>query len=604
MGNKKKNHSNQNLFNNLVSTLCLSIAILINVSNITYAKTTPSHYITFKEKQPENTPLNTPPAHAIASAHPLATQAGIDILDQGGNAFDAAITVASVLAVVEPYSAGMGGGGFWLLGIQDQQEKPEATRFIMIDGRETAPSAATQDLFLNEDGSVNRDLAINTALSAGIPGQVAALAHLEKKYGTMPLARLLLPAIHYAENGFPVDKKYRQLLSYRIETLRKFKESSKIFLANNEMPALGTLVIQKDLAETLKEIAKHGRQGFYQGEIAKRLVDGVNREKGIWTLKDLASYQVVERTPIKSHFFGHNIISASPPSSGGIALSQILGQLNEFGDFHSKPMIDRIHLTVESMRRAYYDRSQYLGDPDFTPVPISKLVSNHHIENFAASISLSHATPSSSLSKAPLPAPKGNHTTHYSILDKWGNMVSATLSINLSFGSGFTVPGTGILLNNEMDDFDAAPNTPNSYGLIGRHANAIEAGKRPLSSMTPTIIQSNDKLAILGTPGGSRIITMVALSTLSMMNNKPIEEWVSFPRFHHQFYPDLIQHEPDTFNKKTITELEKRGHKLKSVGRQYGNMQAILWHKVKNEVTAASDPRGIGKAMVKDTNTQ
>lgn len=532
----------------------------------------------------------TPSAAAIASAHPIATKAGFDILKQGGNAFDAAIAVASTLAVVEPYSSGLGGGGFWLL------HQVKNNRQVMIDAREKAPGMASVDMYIDDKGKVNRDKAINGPLAAGIPGQAAAFVHLAKNYGNLPLSTSLSPAIKAAQNGFPVNEIYHRLVSYRQSVLKRYKDSSAIFLANGKVPNLTDIIVQKDLAKTLRAIAEKGLAGFYQGDVAQLLVHSVQANGGIWTLADLKRYSIVERAPLIGHYRGAKIISAPPPSSGGIALISMLNQLEKF-KLEKMSSADKTHIIVETMRRAYRDRAQFLGDSDFVSVPINRLIDRRYNQKLASTIDMNKATPSSTLGK-PLGVNSGPHTTHFSVLDEKGNRVSATLSINLPFGSGFVAEGTGILLNNEMDDFSAKPGAPNAYGLIGSHANAIAPGKRPLSSMTPTFIERENQVGILGTPGGSRIITMVLLASLEMINNQPASNWVSRPRFHHQYLPDVIQHEPDIFDEKETAELLTKGHKLKSVGRQYGNMQAIAWQLDTNAVTAASDPRGIGEARV------
>lgn len=542
---------------------------------------------------------NAPVRHeaAIASAHPLATEAGMKVLEQGGNAFDAAVAVAASLGVVEPYSAGIGGGGFWLLYLADE----DAYRFV--DARETAPAAAHRDYYLDDNGEVNRDRAVNGATSAGIPGQAAAFAYLVERYGRLSLSASLKDAIDQAANGFEVDHHYRKLMGFRHKVVARYPYSAGIFLDEGEIPEAGFLLKQPDLADTLALLADKGKPGFYEGELATALVKGVQAAGGDWTLEDLASYRVIERKPIDLSFSvqgsdeSYRLVSAPPPSSGGIALAQMLGMLEAF-DWTRMSEVDQIHLLAEVMRRAYKDRAEFLGDPDFYEVPVERLLSPQHIDAWADSIDIEQATPSLSL-KGPKNIQEGFHTTHFSVLDQYGNRVSATLSINLPFGSGFTVPGTGVLLNDEMDDFSAKPGSPNAYGLVGAEANAIAPGKRPLSSMSPSMLVSDDQVAIIGTPGGSRIITMVLLGMLEHLQGKPVEDWVSRPRIHHQYLPDLIQHEPGVISPDTMEALAAKGHSFKSVGRQYGNMQAILLNTESGEVTAAADPRGIGSAQVK-----
>lgn len=534
---------------------------------------------------------NTPPQAAVASAHPLATEAGHKILAAGGNAFDAAIAVAAVLAVVEPYSAGMGGGGFWLLHREKDQFQ------VMVDAREMAPGKAHRDMYLDSKGEVDRDKAINGPLAAGIPGQAAAFVHLAEKYGKLPLTQSLEPAIAAANDGFYAFSHYIRLAKFRQKVLSRYPASKSTFLIDGEVPKETDLIKQPDLANTLTALAKEGFDGFYKGDVAKKMVDGVTATGGIWSLEDLANYKIVERAPLIGEYHGAKVISVPPPSSGGIALITILNILEKY-NLQDSSSIQRVHLIAEAMRRAYKDRAEFLGDTDFVSVPIEKLISKPHAQQWGASIDPKKATPSSSLG-SPMQLQEGTHTTHLSVLDKEGNRVAATLSINLPFGSGYTAPGTGVLLNNEMDDFSSKPGSPNAYGLVGNEQNAIAPGKRPLSSMTPTFIETEDKVAILGTPGGSRIITMVLIGALEFFAEKPPIQWVSVPRFHHQYLPDVIQHEPNTFTANGKAELTKLGHELKDVGRHYGNMHAILWNKKSNQVAAASDPRGVGKATVK-----
>ena len=536
----------------------------------------------------------TPSKAAIASAHPLSTQAGMDILAQGGNAFDAAVAVAASLGVVEPYSAGIGGGGFWLI-YEAQKDK-----YTFIDAREKAPAAAHRDYYLDESGTVNRDKAVNGPTAAGIPGQAAAFVHLAENYGKLPLSDSLKASIQQAQDGFPVYEHYQKLMGFRLKNVRRYTDSREILLDNGGIPEVGYVIKQPDLANTLQALSDLGFDGFYKGEVAKKLVNAVQQDGGDWTLDDLANYNVVEREPIRIQLGEYDIVSAPPPSSGGIAIAQMLKMLAQqtVPDWKSLDKVQQTHLLAEVMRRAYKDRAEYLGDPDYVDVPVTELLSDQRAVNWAASIDMQQATPSLSLNGVKN-LQEGFHTTHLSVIDQQGNMVSATLSINLPFGSAYTAPGTGILLNNEMDDFSAKPGEPNAYGLVGNEANAIAPGKRPLSSMSPSIVNTANSTAIIGTPGGSRIITMVFLGMLEHLQGKPVEDWVSRPRFHHQYLPDVIQHEPDTFTESEQAALLQRGHQMKSVGRQYGNMQAILWDKTSGEVTAASDPRGLGESQVR-----
>lgn len=426
-------------------------------------------------KAPANS-LTTPSAAAIASAHPLSTQAGMNVLEQGGNAFDAAIAVAASLGVVEPYSAGIGGGGFWLLYLADKDE------YRFIDAREMAPSAAHRDYYLDANGDVDRDKAVNGPTAAGIPGQAAAFDYLANQYGKLPLSASLKDAITQARDGFPVDPHYRKLMGFRHKAVQRYPESAKLFLDNNQIPQTGHIIRQPDLANTLTALATEGREGFYQGKVAQKMVDSVQKHGGDWTLADLENYRIVERQPIQttiqSNGTQHRVISAPPPSSGGVAIAQILSMLAQY-NWQAMNSIQQTHLISEVMRRAYHDRAKYLGDPDFVDVPVARLLSQQHNQNWLKDLSLTKASNSLDL-QGPKNIQEGFHTTHLSVIDQHGNMVSATLSINLPFGSAFTAEGTGVLLNNEMDDFSAKPGSPNAYGLVGAEANAIAPGKRPL----------------------------------------------------------------------------------------------------------------------------
>lgn len=525
---------------------------------------------------------------AIASAHPLATEAGIQVLQQGGNAFDAAVTVSAVLGVVKPYSSGFGGGGFWLL------HRAADKKQVMLDGRERAPLAAHRDMYLNNDGEVIKGASIDGPLAAGIPGMPAALVHLAEHYGQLPLTVTLQPAIDIARNGFAVDAYYQKMASWRLPALQSSLAASEVFLQQDQLPEVGYRIRQPDLATTLMRLANQGVAGFYQGETAQKLVAGVRAAGGIWTLQDLAEYRVKERQPIKISYRDKTIISAALPSSGGIVLAQIFNMLDGFG-LDKLDDAGRLHVVVEAMRRAYRDRAKYLGDRDYVDVPVAKLVSHEYAKQLASDIQPGKA----SVSEADQAKPEGQDTTHFSILDSEGNRVSATLSINYPFGSGFVAEGTGVLLNDEMDDFSASPGVPNVYGLVGSDANAVAPGKRMLSSMSPTFVESNDGIAILGTPGGSRIITMVLLAILEMEQTLDPQSWVDLPRFHHQYLPDVIQYEPGALDEEVVQKLQAMGHKLKPLDDTYGNMQAIFVNTNTQQVKAASDKRGIGKAVVK-----
>lgn len=523
-----------------------------------------------------------PPQAAIASAHPLATKVGHEILARGGNAFDAAVAMAAVLGVVEPANSGLGGGGFWLL-------HRAADGFeIMVDGRERAPLAAHADMYLDQHGQVIPQRSLDGPLSAAIPGTPAALVHVARRYGRLPLAQSLQPAIRLASDGFAVSARYQSMTEQRIKSLR-LSPAAAVFLDAGHVPKPGYLLRQPELAETLKRIANHGHAGFYAGETAKRLVDGVRATGGIWSLRDLQQYKVVERKPIRARYGNMRITSAPPPSSGGVVLAQMLNMLNT-RSLTDTASIERHERIIQAMRLAYRERARHLGDPDFVEIDVKKLISPAYAQQL-----LKEEAPSTRETVRPT----GTETTHFSVLDRAGNRVAVTLTLNTLFGSGFMPAGTGVVLNNEMDDFAAKPGASNTYGLIGSKANAIAPGKRPLSSMTPTFLETPDAVLILGTPGGSRIITMVLLASLEFAHGRgSVQDWVTKPRFHHQYLPDVVEYEPGAFSKDEVRELSARGYELKLREAGYGNMQAIVWYKKTKRVEAASDPRGEGQAVV------
>jgi len=529
---------------------------------------------------------------AIASAHYLATEAGHEILGQGGNAFDAAIAVSAALAVVEPTSSGIGGGAFWLLhraldGFQ-----------VMVDGREQAPAAAHKDMYLDDEGNVNRDLAVNGPLAGAIPGEIAGLEHLATNYGRLPLSTSLQPAIRLATEGFPVDKKYNAMMGWRVDKIKMWPAAAEFLLADGEVPEIGHIIKLPDLAWVLQQVAEQGAKGFYSGPVAERTIKGVRDAGGIWTMEDLAAYKIKEREPIRTSYGDYELVTAPPPSSGGIALAEILNTIEPY-PLDELAIPQRAHLIVEAMRRAYRDRAIYLGDPDFADIPVEMLTSQYYADGLRASIRPDQATPSSMLAGNDQ-IPEGTDTTHFSIIDADGNMVAATLTVNLPFGSAFMPPGTGFLVNNQMDDFSAKQGEPNAYGLIGFVANEIQPYKRPLSSMSPTFMMGEDKRAVIGTPGGSRIITMVLLGILDFMQGNEPESWVSLPRFHHQYVPDKISAESDAFSAEDIATLEAMGHEVEVRERPWGNMHGVMWNMETGEVSGGSDPRWpSGRAIVK-----
>ncbi len=532
-----------------------------------------------------------PPAAAIASAHPLATQAGEEILAHGGNAFDAAVAVAAALAVVEPYHSGLGGGGFFLLHrARDGFE-------TMIDARERAPYAATRDMYLDRDGRPVPGRSIDGALAAGIPGVPAALVHLAGKYGRLSLARDLAPAIRLARDGFPVTRGFAKMTLRQHDRLfNGFPEAARVFYRDGFIIPPGEKLKQPDLAHTLELLVQQGRRGFYDGAVAERLVAGVRVSGGIWSKKDLADYRVVERVPVRGVYRGVRVTTAPLPSSGGIVLMEALHLLQGF-DLGAMDKPQRDATVIEAMRLAYRDRARYLGDPDFVHVDVAHLLDSTYAAQLRQEMGARLKPPAAAPANA---NGEGRNTTHFSIIDHDGNRVAATLSINTPFGCGVMPPGTGVVLNNEMDDFSVKPGTPNTYGLVGEDANAIAPGKRPLSSMTPTFLESDDAVAALGTPGGSRIISMVLLATLEFADGHGgAKDWVALPRFHHQYLPDVVQYEPAAFDDAEKRALEQRGYRLEAVRGGYGNMQAVAWYKKSGRVEAASDPRGEGLALFK-----
>lgn len=527
----------------------------------------------------------------IATAHPLATEAGHEILAAGGNAFDAAVAISAALGVVEPFASGLGGGAFWLLHLAEEGTD------VFVDAREMAPGAATADMFLDEQGEPIKGASFDGPLAAGIPGQAAGLVHLAEKYGRLPLATSLAPAIRYADEGVPAHRRVGSGLRFRRRVAERWPAFGEIYYPDGESLQEGALLRQPDLANTLRRFAKSGHDGFYKGETAGLLVEGSRGAGGIWTLQDFADYEVVEREPI-GFFFGRvRVISAPPPSSGGVAIANMLNILRGY-DLQRLDSATRKHLIVESMRRAYRDRTQYLGDTDFTTVPLEQLLDRNYAAGQRSAIRADRATPSNALAEAAPVEPKGTNTTHFSVLDKDGNRVAGSMSINSWFGSAFMAPGTGVILNNEMDDFSIKPGVANSFELTGYAANAIEPKKRMLSSMSPTFLESERGIAILGTPGGSRIISMVLLASLAWIDGASAQEMVDLKRYHHQYLPDEVSYEEGAFTDQEQQALEALGHKLNTSRRAYGNMNVVTWDFATGKVEAVSDPRGGGEGRV------
>jgi len=510
----------------------------------------------------------------VVAAEARAARAGIDMMKQGGNAFDAAAATALALGVVEPGSSGIGGGGFFLLYIAHED------RYVMIDARETAPNLADHGKVYQTRSS------IDGPQSAGVPGLIAGVDRLVSRYGTLTRAQVTQPAINLAKNGFRVSPRLQRMLRWRGAV---FNDAARHVFLNHPV------IRQRALADTLVRFVKRGASGFYRGETARKLVADMRRDGGLIRLKDLADYRAIERKPVRFDWQGFHIVSAALPSSGGMVLAEIFGMLKQ-DKLKALNKTDRIHLLIEAMKRAYRDRNQYLGDPDFVTIPKDYLAPKR-LQRLRASIHMDRATPSSALGHVAKPSGDAANTTHFSIIDRQGNMVAATLSINYGFGSGYMSPSTGILLNDEMDDFATHPGQPNVYGLVQGKANAVAPGKRMLSSMTPTFVIGPKRSFIVGTPGGSRIISMVLLASIGfMLDETSPQSWVNAPRFHHQFLPDIVQYEQGAFSKMVATELERRGHHLKRI-HNYGNMQAIMWNRGTGAVSGIADRRGEGVAF-------
>jgi len=521
----------------------------------------------------------------VSSQRMLASQIGADILAKGGNAIDAAVATGIALAATLPRAGNLGGGGFMLVYLAKENKT------IAIDYREMAPKNAHRDMFLDEEGNVDNKKAQFSHLSSGVPGTVAGLSHALKQYGTMSWQDVIQPTIELAEQGILVSYDLSENLKSRHNWLTKNTATAKAFYKPNGISyEPGETLVQSDLAWSLKQLATFGPSAFYQGAIAKKIVADMKKHGGLITLEDLANYRVSEREAITTTYRGYQIASMPPTSSGGVHIAQMLNILENFplSDMgaHSAEVT---HLLSEVMKLAYADRSEYLGDPDHFDVPIKGLTSKAYAKKLANEISLTKAKPSSEI-KPGNPAPyESPDTTHFSVMDSQGNAVANTYTLNFSYGSGIVIPGTGILMNNEMDDFSSKPGVPNAFGLIGGEANSIAPHKRPLSSMTPTMIFKDDKpYVITGSPGGSRIITTVLQVLVNVMDHKMnIAAAVNAPRVHHQWLPDQLELEPG-FSPDTIELLKSKGQQIK-MGRTMGSVQSIMYDK--GVFYGVSDPR-------------
>ena len=506
----------------------------------------------------------------VVSTSTQASQVGIEILKQGGNAIDAAAAVGFTLAVTSSSNGNLGGGGFMVTRMANGKT-------FTLDYREMAPKSAYKDLFLDSSKNVIKDKSTKTHYASGIPGSVDGLLRAWKDHGSgnISIQQLLNPAVNYAENGFQLSKYEAKRFNNNKSFLSKHPETKRIFTRDDRNWKRGDIFYQKDLAETLKRIIKYGRDGFYKGKTADLIVSEMKNVANWITLEDLDNYTSKYRKPIRGEFNGLEVISMGPPSSGGILLIMMLNMFTAFGEINDIDVFDLefnsskyVHLITEIERRAYADRATHLGDEDFWEVPNEMLLSKNYAQMRVQDINSNSSTRSGEIKAGDSPFSESEETTHYSVIDKDGNSVSVTTTINSGSGSGITVTGAGFILNNEMDDFSSKPGVPNMFGLIGNEANAIEAYKRPLSSMTPTIVLKNNKpFLILGTPGGSTIITTVFQNILNVVtHNMNIKEAVDAPRFHSQWLPDQIDYEKNSLSKKTANQLKRLGHKTEKRG--------------------------------------
>ena len=523
----------------------------------------------------------------VSAQESLAAAIGRDIMERGGNAVDAGVAVAFALAVTLPRAGNIGGGGFMLV----HDAKTGQTH--AIDYREMAPGGAARDMFLDAKGDPDSDKSLYSGAASGVPGTVAGMRLALEKYGTMKWEDVIAPAIRLAEEAITVTPELADSIEAERKYLTKYPATMKIFFKEGgESYRPGDRLVQADLAKTLKKIAAEGPDGFYKGEVAEAISRAVQADGGLITPADMAAYKVVERAPVKGSYRGYEIVSMPPPSSGGVHLIQILNALEGYPIAAlGQNSAETIHLMAETMKLAYADRSEYLGDPDFVDVPVAALTSKAYAADMRAKISADFARPAAQIAPADLAPYESDQTTHFSVVDKDGNAVSNTYTINFNYGSGLVADGTGVLMNNEMDDFSAKPGTPNGFGLIGGDANAIQAGKRPLSSMTPTIVLKDDKVwLVTGSPGGARIITTVLQVVMNMIDHgMNVAEASTAPRVHHQWLPDELRVE-EGISLDTIRLLQAKGHTI-ALKDAMGSTQSIMRDPATGALYGASDPR-------------
>ncbi len=532
---------------------------------------------------------------AVVSAHPIASQVGLAILKKGGNAVDAAVATALALAVVHPQAGNLGGGGFMILHLKDGKE-------IALDFREMAPRKAGKDMYLDKKGRVRPGESLWTSRASGVPGSPAGLFRAHEAFGVLPWKTLVAPAIHLAKGGFVVDSFLHRSIVAKRRFFARWKATAKIFLPGGKPLPLGARLVQADLARTLERLAtKGGIQGFYHGETANKIEAWMEESRGLIDRKDLAAYHVVRRKPLRGQYRGYTILSMPPPSSGGVALVQMLGLL-EKKDMHALGFGSTagLHWMIESMRRAYADRARWLGDPDFYPVPTQALIAPKYLASLAEGMREDRATPEIQAGNPKAFLKESRETTHFSVLDAEGNAVSCTTTLNSSFGNSQVVPGLGFFLNNEMDDFSAKPGVPNQFGLVGAEANAIAPKKRMLSSMTPTIVlgpKGKKPFLVLGSPGGGRIINTVLQVIVNVVDHRlPLHLAVAAPRIHQQWKPRETAWERLALVPEVREALVKKGQRFAKGPRTIGRCQAILWRR-DGTIFAAADPRSNGAAL-------